>query len=114
MAHNCVMAEDDIERLLREVAESTGSRSGSGSSAGPGSGSKDVARQAETSSTASMLGLARSRVGFAVVAGAVIGFAGWVVGLVLPFLGAGSMGTGAAFGAFITVLVTGAPRWISR
>lgn len=61
-----------------------------------------------------MLGLARSRVGFAVVAGAVIGFAGWVVGLVLPFLGAGSMGTGAAVGAFITVLVTGAPRWISR
>ena len=114
MAHNCVMAEDDIERLLREVAESTGSRSGSGSSAGPSSGSKEVGRQTETSSTASVLGLARSRVGFAVVAGAVIGFAGWVVGLVLPFLGAGSMGTGAAFGAFITVLVTGAPRWISR
>ena len=108
------MAEDDIERLLREVAESTGSRSGSGSSAAPSSGSKDVARQAETSSTASALRLARSRVGFAVVAGAVIGFAGWVVGLVLPFLGAGSMGTGAAFGAFTTVLVTGAPRWISR
>jgi len=104
------MAEDDIERLLREVAESTGS----GSSTGPSSGSKDVARQAETSSTASALRLARSHVGFAVVAGAVIGFAGWVVGLVLPFLGAGSMGTGAAFGAFITVLVTGAPRWISR
>ncbi|CAB4976568.1 MAG: hypothetical protein F2840_18445 [Actinobacteria bacterium] len=104
------MAEDDIERLLREVAESTGS----GSSTGPSSGSKDVARQAETSSTASALRLARSPVGFAVVAGAVIGFAGWVVGLVLPFLGAGSMGTGAAFGAFITVLVTGAPRWISR
>ena len=104
------MAEDDIERLLREVAESTGS----GSSTGPSSGSKDVARQAETSSTASALRLARSRVGFAVVVGAVIGFAGWVVGLVLPFLGAGSMGTGAAFGAFITVLVTGAPRWISR
>ena len=108
------MAEDDIERLLREVAESTGSRSGSGSSAAPSSGSKDVARQAETSSTASALRLARSRVGFAVVAGAAIGFAGWVVGLVLPFLGAGSMGTGAAFGAFTTVLVTGAPRWISR
>jgi hypothetical protein len=104
------MAEDDIERLLREVAESTGS----GSSTGPSSGSKDVARQAETSSTASALRLARSRVGFAVVAGAVIGFAGWVVGLVLPFLGAGSMGTGAAFGAFITVHDTGAPRWISR
>lgn len=48
------------------------------------------------------------------VAGAVIGFAGWAVGLVLPFVGAGSMGTGAAFGAFISVLITGAPRWISR
>lgn len=108
------MAEDDIERLLREVAESTGSSSGSGSSAGSSPGSKDVARQAETSSTASALGLARSRVGFAVVAGAVIGFAGWAVGLVLPFVGAGSMGTGAAFGAFISVLITGAPHWISR
>lgn len=114
MAHNCLMAEDDIERLLREVAETTGSRPGSGSSAGPSSGSKEVDAQRGTSSTSSALVLARSRVGFAVVAGAVIGFAGWVVGLVLPFLGAGSMGTGAAFGAFTTVLVTGAPRWISR
>jgi hypothetical protein len=32
----------------------------------------------------------------------------------LPFLGAGSMGTGAALGSFVTALITGAPRWLGR
>jgi hypothetical protein len=108
------MADDDIERLLREVAESTGSTSGSSSSSGSRSESKEVAKEDKDSSTASVFELARGRVGFAVIAGAVLGVAGWVVGLFLPFLGAGSMGTGAAFGAFATALITGAPRWISR
>lgn len=108
------MADDEIERLLREVAESTGSSSGTSARTGATSGSSEVAKPDKASSNASVLGLARGRVGFAVVAGAVIGFAGWAIGLFLPFLGAGSMGTGAAFGAFTTALITGAPRWISR
>lgn len=94
------MADDDIERLLREVAGTTGS-----GAAAPRQESASPARRTET---------VQGRIGFAVGAGAVLGVGGWFVGLILPFLGAGSMGVGAAFGAFVTAAVTGSPRWLSR
>jgi len=53
------------------------------------------------------------RIAFSVVAAVVIGGAGWVAGLILPFLGSVSMGFGAALGAFVTALVAGPPRWFS-
>lgn len=53
------------------------------------------------------------RIAFAVVAAVGVGVTGWVVGLLLPFLGGVSMGFGAALGAFVTALVAGPPRWFS-
>ena len=98
------MADDDIERLLREVASTTGSGTGSG----------EPAPRQESASPARRTGTVQGRIGFSLVASAVLGVGGWFVGLILPFVGAGSMGFGAAFGAFVTAMVTGAPRWLSR
>lgn len=53
------------------------------------------------------------RIAFAVVSAVAIGAAGWLTGLILPFLGSVSMGFGAALGAFVTALVAGPPRWFS-
>ena len=94
------MADDDIERLLREVAGVTGS----GTPAPPPTSASPPAR----------MGSIRGRVVFAIGAGVVMGVGGWFVGLILPFLGAGSMGTGAALGSFVTALGAGAPRWLGR
>jgi hypothetical protein len=48
------------------------------------------------------------------VAAVVFGVIGLVVGLFVPFLlGTFSTGVGAAFGAFLTALVAGPPRWFS-
>jgi hypothetical protein len=47
------------------------------------------------------------------VAAVSLGIGGWLVGLILPFLGAVSMGVGAAGAAFVTALVAGPPRWFS-
>ena len=81
------MADDEIERLLREVAESTGSSSGASARTGATSGFSEEAKPDKASSNASVLGLARGRMGFAVVAGAVIGVAGWGIGLLIHAAG---------------------------
>ena len=94
------MADDDIERLLREVAGVTGSGT--------------PAPLPTSASPPARMGSIRGRVVFAIGAGVVLGVGGWFVGLVLPFLGAGSLGFGAAFGAFVTAMLTGAPRWLGR
>ena len=94
------MADDDIERLLREVAGATGSGT--------------PATLPTSASPPARMGSMQGRVGFAIGAGVVLGVGGWFVGLILPFLGAGSMGVGAALGSFVTALVTGAPRWLGR
>jgi hypothetical protein len=96
------MAEDEIERLLREV---------SGTSSSPASQSSP---KEKASSEVAQTGSATGRLAFAAISGAIMGAGGWFIGLMLPFLGAGSMGVGAALGAFITAMVTGAPRWFSR
>lgn len=79
---------DDIEKLLAEVSPSPTTREPARRSPG-------------------------GRVAFAVVAAVAIGITGWLAGLLLPFLGSVSMGTGAALGAFLTALVAGPPRWFS-
>ena len=94
------MADDEIERLLREVADSTN----------PGR----PALPDKPASPGRWTGALRGRLGFAIVAGVALGVAGWLIGLFLPFVGAGSMGTGAAIGAFVTGLIGGGPRWLDR
>ena len=93
------MADDEIERLLREVAGTTGGQPAR----------QDQPKEVDRRSTGGTGG----RLAFAGIAAAAMGVLGWGVGLILPFLGAGSAGVGAACGAFVTALVAGPPRWFS-
>lgn len=105
MAHNVDMAEDEIERLLREVAGTTGGQPADSAGKQPA----PAKRERGLSPTASLGG----RVAFAGASAIALGVIGWGTGLVLPFVGAGSAGFGAAIGAFVTALVVGPPRWFS-
>jgi len=75
------MADDEMERLLRDIDQTKprGSRLGFAALAGLG--------------------------------GAVVGGGVGLVLWVLPFIGPVSTALGAAIGAFVTALVTGPPRW---
>ena len=90
---------DDIERLLAQVNQSTGQ-----------SGQVD---KAKASSPARRDEKPGGRLAFAVVAALVLGLLAWLVGVLLPFAGAVSMGLGGAVGAFIAALIAGPPRWFS-
>lgn len=84
---------DDIEKLLAEVS--------------PGEPGREPSPARQSASSRS------GRLAFAAIAGVTVGAAGWIGGLLLPFLGSVSMGLGAALGAFVTALVGGPPRWFS-
>lgn len=99
------MADDDIERLLREVnAMNT-----------PASAGKSVekSRSTEVAKSEESSGGAGGRLAFAVGSGVVLGSAGWFFGLLMPFVGSFSTGVGAALGAFTASLIAGPPRWFS-
>ncbi len=96
------MADDDIERLLREV----NALNGPSQVPAPPAAASSVPAKKETSS-------AGGRLAFAVGSGAVLGAAGWFGGLLMPFVGSFSAGVGAAFGAFAAALIAGPPRWFS-
>jgi len=99
------MADDDIERLLREVnAMNT-----------PASAGKSVekSRSTEVAKSEESSGGAGGRLAFAVGSGVVLGGAGWFFGLLMPFVGSFSAGVGAALGAFTASLIAGPPRWFS-
>ena len=97
------MADDEIERLLREVAGTTGGQ--------PAAGKQPA--EAKPTSGLTTTGKMGGRVAFAGASAIALGVIGWGTGLVLPFVGAGSAGFGAAVGAFVTALVAGPPRWFS-
>ena len=99
------MADDDIERLLREVNAMNTPVSGGKSI--EQSRSQDVTKADESS------GGAGGRLAFAVGSGVVLGGAGWFFGLMMPFVGSFSSGVGAALGAFTASLIAGPPRWFS-
>ena len=106
------MADDDIERLLREVnAMNNPKASTSGSRSPEPAKSKDVAKKDDSSS-----GGAGGRLAFAVGSAVVVGGLGAAFGailFVLPFVGPITTGVGAALGGFITALIAGPPRWFS-
>ena len=109
LGHTEVMADDDIERLLREVyALNNPSSPTSGRPSPEAATSKDVAKKDDSSG-----GGAGGRLAFAVGSGAVLGVAGWFGGLLMPVVGSFSAGVGAAFGAFVASLIAGPPRWFS-
>ena len=97
------MADDEIERLLREIDAAN-------ASAQPKSGG-EVAKK--DNSPATTAGSGGGRLAFSVIAAVGLGAATWFVGLVLPFTSAVSAGIGGAIAAFITAFVAGPPRWFS-
>lgn len=105
LRHTDVMADDDIERLLREVGAANAGGSSTPERSSP---SKSPAKKDDSSG-----GGAGGRLAFAVGSGIVIGGAGWFAGLLMPFVGSFSSGVGAAFGAFLTAIIAGPPRWFS-
>jgi len=98
------MAEDEIERLLREVQQQSG--------ATPPATPASSGSVAKPSSDAEGGGV--SRVAFAGGSAVVLGVGGWLFGVLTPFTTATELGLGAAVGAFVTGLVAGPPRWMSR
>jgi hypothetical protein len=96
------MAEDDIERLLREIDATSGAKPAATPAAKPAA---EVARTDD--------GKPGGRVAFAVGAGAVTGVGAWLFGVFTPWTDALDMGFAAAVAAFVTGLVAGPPRWFS-
>jgi hypothetical protein len=96
------MAEDEIERLLREIDATSGTKPASAPAVKP---TAEVARTDD--------GKPGGRVAFAVGAAAVTGVGAWVFGVFTPWTDALDMGFAAAAAAFLTGLVAGPPRWFS-
>lgn len=96
------MAEDEIERLLREIDATSGAKP---APAPAGKPAAEVARPDD--------GKPGGRVVFAVGAAAVTGVGAWVFGVFTPWTDAVDMGFAAAAAAFLTGLVAGPPRWFS-
>lgn len=97
------MAEDEIEKLLREI---NGTNQPSASSAVAKGSEKSPARRDEPQAGG-------GRFAFAAIAGVTLGMAAWFVGLILPFTSAVSAGIGGAFAAFVAAVIAGPPRWFS-
>lgn len=95
---------EDVDKLLAQIEAATGS------TVPPLPASRTSAPPARQDPDGSGAG---GRIAFGLVAAVALGFGGWLVGLILPFFGAVSMGTGAAGAAFVTALVAGPPRWFS-
>ncbi len=105
------MADDDIERLLREVNAMNDPGSSAGRSPQPARSAQPAKNDDDSSG-----GGAGGRLAFAVGSGVVVGAVGAAIGavlVVLPFIGPFTTGVGASIGAFITALVAGPPRWFS-
>ena len=99
------MAEDEIERLLREI-DATSSTKPPATPATPATpASREVAKADN--------GTAGGRVAFAVGAAGVTGIGAWLFGVFTPWTDALDMGFAAAVAAFLTGLVAGPPKWFS-
>jgi len=95
--------EDEIDRLLREVAAQDG---GAPRAQQPGAEIQPASERAES-----------GRLAWAAVAALGASAAGFVVGALLtflPWISSMSTALGAAFGAFLVALVSGPPQWFRR
>lgn len=101
--HNGGMAEDDIERLLREVNATSGAQP---------TGSREPATR-PAADVAPTGGSAGGRVAFAVVAAGVTGAGAFLFAVFTPWTDALDMGFAAGIAGFLTGLVAGPPRWFS-
>ncbi len=96
------MADDDIERLLREVSATTGAAAGANTPA---------ARPTSTPVPQEGSSSGGGRLAFAAVAAVGMGGATFVFALFTPFTDNFWTASGAAVGAFVTAVVAGPPRW---
>jgi hypothetical protein len=96
------MAEDEIERLLREIDAASGAKQP------PAPAEKQSAEVARAEG-----GNPGGRVAFAVGAAVVTGAGAWVFGIFTPWTDALDMGFAAAVAAFLTGVVAGPPKWFS-
>jgi hypothetical protein len=96
------MAEDEIERLLREIDSTSAAKPSAAPVAKPAA---EVARTDD--------GKPGGRVAFAAIAAVGLGGATFVFSLLTPFTDNFWTAVGAAGGAFVTGLVAGPPRWFS-
>lgn len=111
--------DDDIEKLLAELSQ----MENPGAPAAAGGKAVEPRAQAKPPATKDDgKGSPGGRLAFAIAAAVAVGFLGAFVGMFLgPFLGwlpflefsFWGTGFGAAFGAFVTALVAGPPRWFS-
>jgi hypothetical protein len=102
------MADDDIERLLREIDAVNGT-------AKPAAGGS-VEKKSGTPATTS--GTGGGRLAFSIVAGVGMGAVAFGVGAFLwlvPFINPSAldMGFGGLIAGFLTGLIAGPPRWFS-
>ena len=91
---------DDIERLLAQVNQTTGQAAPVEKAKGASPARRDSDKPG-------------GRLAFAIVAAVVLGIVTWLLGVLLPFAGAVTMGLGGAIGAFVAALIAGPPRWFS-
>lgn len=103
--HDWAMADDEIERLIREVDAMNSGKPAPSNVPAKASGSVPAKGDGKQSS---------GRLAFAVGATVVLAPVTWFVGLILPFQSAVSTGIGGAIAAFITAFVAGPPRWFSQ
>jgi len=108
LMHNGFMADDEIERLLREIDATNAS------AAQPPAG--DLEKKANTPATTD--GSTGGRLAFAVVSGVGMGVVAFGAGAFLwfvPFINPSAldMGFGGAIAGFLTGLIAGPPRWFS-
>ena len=95
-------SEDEINKLLREIAAQDSPQSAPARSKDSGF----PAPQRESS--------AGGRISYAVAGAVIMGVGGVLSGLLLPGLTMISTGAGAAVGAFFIALISGPPRWFSQ
>ena len=96
------MAEDEIERLLREIDATSSSKP----AATPAPKASAEVAKADSRS-------AGGRLAFAAGAAGVTGVGAWLFGVFTPWTDALDMGFAAAVAAFLTGLVAGPPKWFS-
>jgi hypothetical protein len=96
------MAEDEIERLLREINATSGTPA-----------AQPPATTPEKTVATTETGRAGGGLAFASIAAVTLGGATIVGALLTPFTDNFWTAVGAAGGAFVTGLVSGPPRWFS-
>lgn len=108
VGHDSGVADDDIEKLLREIAAMDAQGASPSKGVEPVASSRDVQPATESRSP---------RVRWALIAAVGSGGAGFIVGSLLwmlPWVNGLSTGIGAALGGALAGLVGGPPGWMRR